>query len=176
MYDVGYDASLARFLGDLPDRPWLYELARIAAAARAAGKPVMLYGLGVGPLLTEAGRRMARFIADQASAITVRDEESAALLAACGVARTRVQVAGDPAAGLTAGPTEAAEALLGEIGAAEAPRPWVAVNVRPWYRFGEIEEGPAEAREQFVQRLAAVVRGVRGQLGGTALLVWASSQ
>ena len=171
LYDVGYDASLARFLGDLPDRPWLYELARIAAAARAAGKPVMVYGMGVGPLLTEAGQRVARFIADQASAVTVRDEGSAGLLVACGVARTRVQVAGDPAAGLTAGPAEAAEALLGQIGVAEAPRPWVAMNVRPWYRFGGIEEGPAEAREQFVERLAAVVRGVRGQLGGTALLI-----
>ena len=52
LYDVGYDASLARLVGDPPDRQWLYEMARVAAAAGAAGRPVMLYGLGVGPLLT----------------------------------------------------------------------------------------------------------------------------
>jgi len=182
MYDIGYHASLARFLTDPPDRQWLYELARIAAAARAAAKPVMCYAIGCGPLLTEASRRMAAFIADQSSVITVRDQSSAEVLTACGVTDSRIHVAADPAVLVEPGAAEMAETWLAEAGVDHLPRPWVAVNLRPWYGggggplapphcFGRAASEEADPMEALVARAGEVVRGIRERLGGTAVLL-----
>ena len=167
LYDVDYDASLARMLGERPDRQWLFEMARIAAAARAAGRPVMVYAVGVGPLLTESARRAARFIAEQAGAVTVRDAGSAELLADCGLARSRVQVAADPAVAVEPGPAEAADAFLNESGLASAPRPWIALNLRPWYRSGGVEVGTPGTADQFVERAGRLMRKLTEEVGGT---------
>jgi polysaccharide pyruvyl transferase WcaK-like protein len=171
LYDIGYHASLARFLTDPPDRQWLYELAKLAAAARAAGRPVMLYGVGVGPLLTAAARQAVRFLADQAQAITVRDQASALLLAECGVAPTRIHVAADPAIAVEPGPADVADQLLSESGLLSRPRPWVAVNLRPWYRFGQQEAEGEDAMARLIARAAAIVRGIAERLRGTPVML-----
>lgn len=160
LYDVGYEAGLHRFLADLPDRHWLYQMARISAAASAAGRPVMLYGIGVGPLLTEAARQVAKFVCDQARAITVRDEGSADLLAECGVPRSRVHVTADPAILVEAGN---ASSFVAQLGITAAPRPWVAINLRQW--------GDRDQSEQLVAHGVSLARAVRDQLSGTALLL-----
>ena len=171
MYDIEYDASLVRLLTEPPDRQWLYEMAKITSAAGAAGKPVMLYGVGAGPLLTEAGRNVARFICEQAQAVTVRDRASADVLMASGVPATRVHVAADPALSVEAGSVEAAQAFLAESGVADSPRPWVAVNLRPWYRHGRKAEGGEDEMDRLVEGAGALVRGICDELGGTALLL-----
>jgi len=160
LYDSGYDASLARLLGDPPDHQWLYEMARVSAAAAAAGRPAMLYGLGAGPLVTGAARGVARFIAEHAASISLRDEASVDVLAECGVPRTRLHLAADPAVTVDAGE---GEAPVEQIDLSGRPRPWVAVNLRPW---GE----PAQA-ERLIVNGAALVRGVRERLGGTPVLL-----
>jgi polysaccharide pyruvyl transferase WcaK-like protein len=171
LYDIGYGATLARFLTDPPDRQWLYELARIAAAGRAAGKPVMCYAIGCGPLLTEAARRVAAFIAEQSSAVTVRDQSSSDLLRDCGVAASRIHVAADPAVLVEPGPAERADQWLSESGVSGLPKPWVAVNLRPWYRFGRDPAEAGDAMDVLVGRSGALVRGIRERLGGTAVLL-----
>jgi polysaccharide pyruvyl transferase CsaB len=165
LYDVGYDAGLHRFLTDPVDRQWLYEMARLAAAASAAGRPVMLYSIGVGPLVTDAARGVARFICEQAEAITVRDQASADLLHECGVARSRVHTAVDPAilvepGNLTPIPLSArGEGAMME----QAPRPWVAINLRPW--------GDEAGRERLVAEGVSLARAIREQLAGTPVLL-----
>lgn len=88
-------------------------------------KPVMLYAVGVGPLVSEPGRRLTRLACDLASAITVRDAGSKTILASLGVAPEKVEVTADPAFG-----------CVPHIAAASSPptrrRPRVAVAVRPW--------------------------------------------
>jgi len=160
LYDIGYEADLSRLLGDPPDRQWLYEMARVAAAAAAAGKPTMLYSLGAGPLLTDAARRVATFICDHSKAITLRDQASVDLLAECGVPRSRLHLAADPALMV-----EAADGrdFIERSHLAGAPRPWVAVNLRPW--------GDAAQQERLLVEFRAFVGAVRNQLGGTAILL-----
>ena len=160
LYDVGYDADLSRLVGDPPDRQWLYEMARIAAAAAAAGRPSMLYSIGAGPLLAEAARRVAKFVCDHAKAITLRDEASARLLAECGVPASRLHVAADPAVMVEAGD---GSDFIERSGLAGAPRPWVAINLRPW--------GSAVQQERLIAEARATVRALRERLGGTALLL-----
>ena len=160
LYDIGYEADLSRFLGDPSDRQWLYETARIAAAAAAAGRPTMLFSLGAGPLLTDAARRVAKFICDHSKAITLRDQASADLLAECGLPRSRLHVAADPALMV-----EAADGrdFVQRSHLAGAPRPWVALNLRPW--------GDAAQHQRLVAEARAFVRAVRERLGGTTILL-----
>ena len=171
LYDVDYNPSLARLLTEPPDRQWLYELAKITAAARAAARPVMLYGVGVGPLMTEAAKRVARFLGEEASAITVRDAASAELLVECGVARTRVQVAADPAMSVQPGEAGAARGWLVRAGLDTASRPLIALNLRPWFRFGGVNAGAPEAMERLTARAGELIRALVERLGATVALL-----
>ena len=65
-------------------RRMLPRMARIAATARALGVPVALHALGVGPLATDAARAIVRFLCEQATLVSVRDEASREQLRACG--------------------------------------------------------------------------------------------
>ena len=171
LYDFGYDASLARVLTDPPDRQWLYELAKIAAAARAAGRPVMMYGVGVGPLFTEAARQVARFIGEQSAAITLRDQASADLLVECGIPPSRIWVTADPAVAVDPGPPEVAETWLEASGIGVRPRPWVALNFRAWHRFWRAEPEQADGLDRLIAAAGGAVRELCDKLGGTAVML-----
>lgn len=73
----------------------------VALLASIHHKPLMLYAVGVGPLVTEQGRAYVRAIAEQAALITVRDQQSLETLRGLGVAEKRVALAADPVMGLT---------------------------------------------------------------------------
>jgi len=171
LYDVDYSPSIVRFLTEPPDRQWLYELAKITAAARAAGRPVMLYGMGIGPLLTQSARQVARFVGEESRAVAVRDGSSAELLAECGVSRSRIHVAADPAISIEPAGPEAAQALLERAGLRSASRPLVALNLRPWFRFGGVDAGPQDAMQDLVSRSGELVRLLGERLGATVGLL-----
>ena len=170
LYDVDYDADLRRFLTDPPDRQWLYELAKLAAAARAAGRPVMVYAMGAGPLFSEPARRVARFIGESAQAVTVRDRVSADLLVECGLSPARVQLAADPAVTLEPGSEEVVQRWLEAQGLTAAPRPWIGLNLRPWYRFMGVESGEGKM-DRLIAAGGEIMRELRARLGATVVLL-----
>jgi polysaccharide pyruvyl transferase WcaK-like protein/glycosyltransferase involved in cell wall biosynthesis len=170
LYDHDYDVSLARLLTDPPDRQWLYEVAKLASAARAAGRPAMLYGMGVGPLVSEAGRRVARYIGESVQAIAVRDQDSAEALASCGVPVTRIEVAADPAVLVDPGPRMKAQEFARRSGLAGRPRPWIGLNLRPWYRFMGVEGEPGAA-DRLVAEAGKLIDALRTRLRGTVVLL-----
>ena len=69
--------------------------AGVAGLAGALQVPLELFAVGVGPLLTEGGRRLTRECVRIASGASVRDEDSAVTLAALGF--EGVEIAPDPA-------------------------------------------------------------------------------
>ncbi len=102
-------------------------------------KPLLLSALGVGPLLSEAGRRYTRLAFDRADAASVRDPASHALLGSIGVDVSRVRLAADPAFLLRAPSADEGRAALARIGVPAVPgvpgvpgRPVVVVAVRHW--------------------------------------------
>ncbi|HEX9944153.1 MAG TPA: polysaccharide pyruvyl transferase CsaB [Thermoanaerobaculia bacterium] len=102
--------------------------------AALLGRPAMLYAVGVGPLRTEAGRRLTRIAFEVCQGATVRDPESLAVLGDLGLpmpGSPLVEVVADPAFGLAPAGGESLEALLAELGIAPGERP-VGVALRPW--------------------------------------------
>ena len=171
LYDIEYQADLARLLGDPPDRQWLYELVKLASAARAVGRPVMGYSLGIGPLVSTAARQMARFLGDTVQALTVRDQASADLLVECGLSPARVQVAADPAVLVEPGAGNAVEEWLRAHDLADLPRPWIGLNLRPWFRFLGSDQGREEKMAELTRAMAEVVKGLRSRLGATVIML-----
>ncbi len=73
-------------------------------------KPVMLYAIGAGPLLSEQGRTFTKAACDAATVITVRDEPSGQVLESLGIAPGRISITADPVFGFnTAKPAAMAD-------------------------------------------------------------------
>jgi polysaccharide pyruvyl transferase CsaB len=101
-----------------------------AALALLHEKPLMLYAVGVGPLLTAPGRQFTKAVCDAASSITVRDEDSKSELVALGVPPDRIEVTADPAFAFVAPPEEGEEKE--PLPALPGIRPLLAVALRHW--------------------------------------------
>jgi polysaccharide pyruvyl transferase CsaB len=104
----------------------------IALYAALRRIPVMLWALGVGPLLSDEGRATARAICQIASVITVRDAYSGRELEAIGIPKSRIRVTADPV--FSTPPVPAMTARVRDIigRAAYGNRPLIGVCVRHW--------------------------------------------
>lgn len=108
----------------------------IAFLSTILKKRLMLYSVGVGPLLSEEGKSYVRSIAEQASIITVRDKESKEQLIALKIPANHILLTADPAFRLRfplpeKDPTD--KDLSGEFQLGVALRNWdVGVNPNVW--------------------------------------------
>jgi len=98
IYDYDARISAHNFLHGDPSL--FYPHFRALVVAHALGVPSQVYGIGVGPLVTAAGRGLTRTILGLAGAITVRDRLSLLELRAAGLDRADLTVTADPALGL----------------------------------------------------------------------------
>ncbi len=73
----------------------------ISLLASIYRKPLMLYAVGVGPIITDEGRQYVRAIARNSTLITVRDPDSKTILISFGIPASKVTITADPAFGLT---------------------------------------------------------------------------
>jgi teichuronic acid biosynthesis glycosyltransferase TuaH len=122
----GFDSSqmLTAWHGDVI---W----AEFALFARMLAKPMAIYGIGVGPLQTEAGRDAARLVFSLAAASSVRDQESRSLLQSIGVAPATVVLGGDPVFRLEPSTVEGTDSIL-EMEGIPPAESTVGVCLRPW--------------------------------------------
>jgi polysaccharide pyruvyl transferase WcaK-like protein len=109
-------------------------LARNAALATAAGTPVALLAIGAGPVSSDAGRSVARFLTEHAVSASVRDDASAEMLRASGATRD-VSVAADPTLLVERPSPGPARAWLAEHG---VEGDYITVAMRRW------NEAPAD--------------------------------
>jgi polysaccharide pyruvyl transferase WcaK-like protein len=98
IYD--YDARISAHALLHGDRSLFYPHYRAIVTAHSLGVPILVYGIGVGPLVTAAGRGLTRTVLSLASAITVRDPLSLLELDAAGVTAPIPVLTADPALGL----------------------------------------------------------------------------
>ncbi len=121
---------------------------KIPLLCRILGRPLHIYGMGVGPLENENARQYVRFIAEQASTLVVRDERSKELLESIAGWSKPVQVFPDPVYALD---IEAAP-LPQDIQELMNGRRLLAVNLRPW--MGHNEDFFIERMVRVLNRLA----------------------
>jgi polysaccharide pyruvyl transferase CsaB len=107
--------------------------ALVALLARRKAKKVLWWGQGIGPLSSPLSRLLVKIIANQADAITVRDEKSAQLLKEIG-ARGSIQVVADPAFALSVTP----QAIINRHGVLFAPREWHSGADKATDKLGEV--------------------------------------
>ena len=133
-----------------------------AALAALTGKPLVLAGVGFGPLESPEARRMVRGVCEAASHLSVRDAESRDLLIASGVDPGRIRLSADLAFALPPARVSAAD-LLREAGV-EPRSPLIAVALRPW-SLGGADPGHWETQ------VAAALDRLIEKTGGTLLFV-----
>jgi len=126
-WGIDPDSLLARHYYGIPF------FATPAILAALQDTPILIYGVGVGPLFSDEARSMTRAVFDLAWAATVRDEESLEEAERLGLSRGRVELAADPAFALPP-PSEAdIRAAEAKIGTAASPGPpLLGVCVRGW--------------------------------------------
>lgn len=116
------------------------------------GVPVVIVSVGVGPLLTAAGKETTRLAFEDASYVSVRDTASKKVLGEIGVDGSRVTVVADPAFALKPKPSSL-DAATADVLAA-LPRPIVGVALRSWNvqgnDSGELARAAAGALDRFV--------------------------
>lgn len=132
----------------------------IIGLARLLGKPVFVYAQGIGPVRRAWLRPLVRAAMNASRIVTVRDEESAALLARIGVARGRIEVVPDPVMGLAPAEAEARAADMagGPGGPGDGDAPVVGVSVRRWRTDGADLARVAEALAALARRRAVRLR------------------
>jgi len=128
--------------------PWL---------ATELGAPVMLFAVGVGPLLHDESRVMVRDLTTGAVAMTVRDQESRDMLLDLGVPGERIQVTADPVWVLEPAPSDRLAAIRADEGIDGDD--WMGVVVRNWPFDGEQEIWERELLDG-IERFAST-RGLR---------------
>jgi len=107
----------------------------VAMLANLFKKPLMIYSVGIGPLLTEDGKEWTRLTFELADAATVRDPESLALLKSLGVSAKKVQVKPDPGLSLIPKAKDASD-IFTSAGVDLRELPVLGVCLRNW-TFGE---------------------------------------
>ena len=135
--------ALSREAGDIPG------YLGPALAAAEAGRPVLVWGVGVGPFLDSRSPRWVSALGEAASAFTVRTERDRAELESLGIGGSAV--VGDPA--WLVAPSDLPPALNTAL--SETPRPIVAVAPRSWGSASAQatrERGLAEALDVFCER------------------------
>ncbi|MGH9722332.1 MAG: polysaccharide pyruvyl transferase family protein [Bryobacteraceae bacterium] len=125
---VGGGGLFHDYSGFIPD--WLltegnWGLGFHVTAALLAGlyaKPLMMYGVGVGPLFSEHGRRFTQAACEAANVVTVRDEASRRILQEIGVSVEKIRVTADPGFAFTPA----------AVTPMEVARPCAAAVLRHW--------------------------------------------
>ena len=103
-----------------------YRLSRPFLAA-IMGKPVMAYGIGIGPLDTKVIRLLARFVLSRFSLISYRDETTGQILDSLKLRGHLIQKTVDPAFGLIPADKGAVDNLLAQLNLEPEAGPLVGV-------------------------------------------------
>lgn len=124
-------------------------------AARLCGCRVLMYGCGIGPIQRARNRRIATHVLNRnVERITVRDSNSAQVLAEMGVDKPTVLLSADPTVTMTKAPPERiAAAFLRENIPPDAPK--IAFCLRSWPGF-QAQAAVAEAADYAYQKYGFV--------------------
>ncbi|AFC27069.1 CsaB [Paenibacillus mucilaginosus 3016] len=123
--------------------------------AQLLGKPVFVYSQGIGPVHRPKFFGWIRSAFQRCRVVTVRDEESKALLQQMGLSGSEVEVVPDPVMGM---PLKNAARHRDPAGADSGLAPVIGVSVRFWNKDRSELDAAAEALRKVMEETDAVVR------------------
>ena len=118
------DITIDVFRGPVP------LLAIYVFLAKLYHKPVMLYGISIGPLKTEWGKDLSRWIIENSDIVTVRDEQSKRELKNILVKPKRIYVLPDATIGVNPAKSKRVKDILKEEGILESNKKKIGIALR----------------------------------------------
>jgi polysaccharide pyruvyl transferase CsaB len=118
-------------LQDVTSRRSVFYYLSVLALAKLLGKPVMLYGQGIGPLRAPTARRLTGLVCRRADVIAVRDEKSISELVGLGVDAAKIFLTADPVMAMRPANKDGGRAILRAHGVPDG-EPLLGVSVREW--------------------------------------------
>ncbi|CAM4476160.1 polysaccharide pyruvyl transferase CsaB [Paenibacillus endophyticus] len=122
--------------------------------AQLLGKPTFVYAQGIGPVNRRWMDPMIKGVMRKSAYVSVRDAESAALLARIGVQADKIDIVPDPVMGLPL----PAGTLASAAGQADSQPPLVGVSLRHWRSDGADMARAAEALIALSNRMPVRLR------------------
>jgi len=146
---------------------FLITLVFLAPFSRAAGRPMVCFEAGIGPLRTPLGRRCARIVGESCDLIMVREDDSARLMREVGVKETPVEIYADAAFVLDPAPAEAVDRILLKLGT--GGRPLVGLNLTS-YGGQWVKKGRQFDRQAFQGQMASLIDSFTRKTGTIVVL------
>ncbi len=122
--------------------------------AKKMGRRMGFYNVGAGPVTTSAGCRMLRDLSNMMDFITVRDEDSLAILKDIGVTNPRILLGADAALNAPSVPDESVLILLRQAGL-DPEKEILALNINHYIDTWAHANAPRLGREKFLAIYAA---------------------
>ena len=124
----------------------------ITLLSKLLKKPLMIYAVGVGPLLNDIGKFYTCLSFENADFITVRDQESKKILEELGINSNDIYLTADPAFGLDSKIKE----IINDDGQ-DKSNPVLCVAIRNW-GFLNWEAEVSKALDEFIEKYNAKIR------------------
>lgn len=120
---------------DITSNRSLYFYLYTLAAAKRRGARVMMYGCGIGPVLSERNRKRAAHVLNRyVDTITLREDDSRVELERMGITHPHIAMAADPALTLSPAPEEQVDAAFASAGV-PLQGAYLCLCVRNWPGF-----------------------------------------
>jgi polysaccharide pyruvyl transferase WcaK-like protein len=149
---------------------FLILLVFLVPVARLFRTKVVCFLVGIGPLRTRCGRRMARWVCDRCDDILVRETDSAALLREIGVDERKITLYADAALILPPAAPERVDAILRENGIGAADR-LIGVNVNAYADRFLGREGGGFDEGGFAGEMARAIDLLAAQASGRKIVL-----
>ena len=125
-------------LQDVTSRRSVFYYLGVMYLAKLLGKPVMLYGQGIGPLNGKWARLATRFVCRKLDLITVRDSKSLAVLTDLGIEKPPAVLTADPVMAMHPVDKMSGRLILRRYGMEGAKR-LVGISVREWQHIDDFK-------------------------------------
>ncbi|MBX7144814.1 MAG: polysaccharide pyruvyl transferase family protein [Oligoflexia bacterium] len=137
---------------------------------KSAGKRMGFFNVSAGPVTTPAGREMLRAVSELMDFVTVRDENSAALLRDIGVREKQVIVTADAALTMRSATPDRVDSIWRELGF-QAGQEVLGINVSAYLDSWSGSKRKSMGKDEFLRSYSGALNTVAAQLGVPLLFV-----
>lgn len=141
-------------LQDVTSDRSLYYYLSIMLLAKKLGKPVMLYGQGIGPVRGSIAKGAMKYVGNMVDLITVRDEGSRRELERLEVNKPPIYVTADPVLAMHPVDKMIGRQILRRYGC-EGAAPVIGISVREWRDWSHYKNVIAKTADQLIDKYKA---------------------